>query len=109
MKPEDQSAAYKAFYQWRERDFMSVLAHELEVGDEIAYSYGGDLKYGAIPITDITRARGAGMLLQYVLPVGAIAQSSSTRSIAVYWKDNIPDIHIGQDIDFNARVLIRRK
>jgi hypothetical protein len=45
------------FYKWRERDFMAVPAYELQEGDEIAYGFGGDLKYGAIPIESITKAR----------------------------------------------------
>jgi hypothetical protein len=109
MSPKNQSAFYKAFYKWGERDFMTVPAYELQVGDEIAYSYGGDLRYGAIPIESITRVPGAGILLQYILPIGAIAQSNPTTSIAVYWKDTIPDIHISQDITFHDRILIRRK
>ena len=48
MRREDRSASYKAFYQWGERDFISIPAYELEKGDEIAYLYGGDLKYGAL-------------------------------------------------------------
>ena len=39
-----------SFYCYRERNFVAILANELQVGDELAYGYGGDLKYGAIPI-----------------------------------------------------------
>src|SRR6266536_969942 len=96
------------FYKWRERDFLEIPAYELTEGNEIAYGYGGDLKYGTVRIENITKVRGAGILLQYTLPVGAIAQSSPTNSIAVYWKSNTPLIHISQDINFNDRILVRK-
>jgi len=98
-----------SFYCYRERNFVAILANELQVGDELAYGYGGDLKYGAIPIEEIIHAPGGGILLQYTLPVGALAQSTATTSIAVYWKGKTPDIAINQDIHIRDRMLILRK
>jgi hypothetical protein len=65
-----------AFSRYCERDFVSLPAYELHEGDEIACGHGGDLTYGAVPIERIPRVRGAGSLIPYTLPVGAIVYSS---------------------------------
>ena len=97
------------FYTYRERDFVSISASELERDDEIAYGFGGDLKYGVIQLDSVTKVRGAGILLQYVLPAGALAESSATTKIRVYWNGSVPEIHISQDMKFNDHIMILRK
>ncbi len=95
------------FYRWRERDFLTVLAYELQPGDEIAYGFGGDLRYGAIPLDGVTVTED-GVLLQYSLPVGALAQSTPNMRIAVFWQGRTPLIQIHQDLGLSDRILIRR-
>jgi len=97
------------FYKWSERDFIIVPAYELKKGDEIAYGLGGDLKYGAIPIKSITKVRGEGILLQYTLPTGAIAESSPINKITIFWQGSRPLIQISQHIKFHDRILIRQR
>jgi hypothetical protein len=97
------------FYKWRERDFITIRAYELVIGDEIALGNSPTLKYGAIPLETVTVIRGVPVLVQYTLPVGAIAISSPDTRIMVTWEGNRPCIHVSQDIDYYAPVLIRRK
>lgn len=88
---------------------MTVPAYELEVGDEIAYSVGGGLLYGAIVIESITKGQLMPIILTYGLPVGARAQSTETSKILISWKGNTPQIEISQSVAFSARIMIRRK
>ena len=97
------------FYKWGRRDFREVLAYELKKGDEIAYGQMSTRTYGAIPIQSVTNVQEKFIVLEYTLPIGATAQSSSTTEITIDWKGNNPDIHIQQTIEFNAPILIRRK
>jgi hypothetical protein len=54
--------------------------------------------------------RGSGeILLQYVLPVGAQAQSGPNNQIDIYWEGNKPLIQINQTVNWHDRLLIRRK
>lgn len=64
------------------------------------------MRYGVVMIEGVTKVRGEGILIQYVLPAGAMARSSEATSIAVYWRGDVPDIHIAEDIEYYAPVLI---
>ncbi len=97
------------FYKWGRRDFREVLAYELKKGDEIACGQVSTHKYGAIPIKSVTNVQKKFIVLEYTLPIGAIAQSSSTTEITIDWKGKTPDIRIQQMIDSNEPILIRRK
>lgn len=97
-----------AFYRYRERDLISVPAHELEPGDEIALYC--DMKYGTIPIETVTKPRGTGsILIEYDLPKGAIMHSDDTTEISVFWEGSRPLIQIYQHIKPTDRIMIRRK
>ncbi len=46
------------FYQWQRKDFVTIAAYALQAGDQIAYGYGGNTKYGAITIDDVSNIPG---------------------------------------------------
>lgn len=83
--------------------------YELQVGDEILYRPGPNLKYGAIQIEVISMVPGSGILLQYDLPRGAFVNSSENIGIAVFWEEEQVLIQISQHLSYTDRVLIRRK
>ena len=98
------------FYRWREQDFITIPAYKLKQGDEIAYGYGGNRTYGAVLIETVVRVQGLNtIMIQYKLPVGAIAESSEKTRIAITWQKGQPLIQMSQDITFHAPVFIRRR
>jgi hypothetical protein len=102
------SAESMGFYKWSERDFITVPAYELEVGDEIALGNGPTSKYGTIALKGVAVIPGNYVQVQYTLPVGAKAQSAVDVGITVMWEGKKPLIQVVQDIDYYKRVLIRK-
>lgn len=98
------------FYRWRKRDFLSIPAYNLEQGDELAYSFGGNLNYETVTIEEVTKGNASRtVLVQDTLPVGAIAVSNGETCIAIFWRGKRPLIQVSQQISFYSHVLIRPK
>jgi hypothetical protein len=100
-------------YRWKARDFETISASELQVGDAIAYGLGGPKgnPYGVIPIEskESLTMTSRVVLVQCALPEGANISSNRTREISVFWEGGTPRIRVSLWFDPHMSILVRKR